>query len=347
MTTQPLSPWSGIKSPHPGSDSLSARVLDATSPGGMLAAIDSSGVRHYLVPLNTQDTTLSSPVPRGLEVSVRDFRRADSHPLRYFDIACADPGGSAAFDLVGADLLATLRDSGDAAPKVVSDVLARWRRFWTPASSELLTAEEQRGLFLEILFMVDWLIPAMGVAEAVASWRGPYGSPHDFVLPDASVEVKSTISSSRKHKISGFAQLEPLPLSKLFLFSSRLAEIPTGDSSLSRMVEQAQTLLSSHPSSLELFESALLAAGYDHRQSHEYSTPIATIAPVLYEVAEDFPRLSTSLLPRGIPAGVVEIGYTVDLEAFDHLVRARAPEEMESALRLPSTLSPEAPRDRP
>lgn len=340
MTTQPLSPWSSLQSPHPGSDSLSARVLDATSPGGMLAAIDSSGVRHYLVPIDTQDTTLSTPVPRGLEVSVRDFRRPGSTPLRYFDIACADPSGSSAFDLLGADLLAALRDSRDPVPKTVSDVLARWRRFWTPSSSELLTPEEQRGLFLEMLFMVEWLIPFMGAPSSVASWRGPYGSPHDFVLPGASVEVKSTISPSRKHKINGFTQLDPLPSSKLFLFSSRLSEIPAGVSSLSRMVDRTQVLLSPHPASLELFESALLAAGYDHRRSHEYSTPLSAIDPALYAVEENFPRLSSSSLSRGIPAGVVEVGYTVDLSGFDHLVRARAPEELGAAMSLSAAPAP-------
>jgi hypothetical protein len=45
----------------------------------------------------------------------------------------------------------------------------------------------------------------------------------------------------------------------------------------------------------------------------------------LYRVEDDFPRITPDVFAGGVPGGVEEVGYTINLSGFDTLIYARDP----------------------
>jgi hypothetical protein len=212
-------------------------------------------------------------------------------------------------------------------------VLSRWKRFWSAAASPALSKEEQIGLYAEIWFLSEWLLPTVGPFAALSAWRGPFGSPHDFTLPSLSVEVKATMSHSGVHRINGVDQLEPPPTTPLFLFSASLCASGQNALSLPALVSSLASTLSSHPTSLELLEAGLASVGYDDLHAQEYESQVLSVtSPCLYAVIDEFPRITRRSLPEGLPLGVSRLEYSVDLSGFGKLVRARDREEFRDLL---------------
>jgi hypothetical protein len=67
---------------------------------------------------------------RGLAVVTRDLEVKDNPSARFLDVACRDPDGYAAFNLIGGELADGLSLGVSPPSAVTMQVLARWRRFW-------------------------------------------------------------------------------------------------------------------------------------------------------------------------------------------------------------------------
>src|SRR5262249_35690013 len=146
---------------------------------------------------------------RGLSVHTRELVVSARHPARYLDITCQDALGHPVLDMIGQELLESLRPPDCRPADVVRRVLARWRRFWSLMPRSLLSRSDQIGLFGELWFLRVWLLPHAGPA-AIDRWRGPAGSRHDFEWPGRSMEVKATASTRGLiHRINGVDQLLP------------------------------------------------------------------------------------------------------------------------------------------
>ena len=203
----------------------------------LLAAVDSNSKRHLLIRLQPGDAVLSDERSRGLEVATRDLSVPGQDIGRYLDVTCQDASGHEAFDLIGGELAERLAKERESAAECVTRVLAKWRRFWGEPPRQMLSREEQLGLFAELWFLSVWLVPRLGSDEAVKRWRGAFGARHDFEWPGRSVEVKATTSSRGAiHRIHGIEQLMPPDSGELLLFSLRLREEAGGGNSLPRVI---------------------------------------------------------------------------------------------------------------
>lgn len=56
-------------------------------------------------------------------------------------------------------------------------------------------------------------------------------------------------------------------------------------------------------------------AHYSPLHADRYREPLRIVAQELFRVQEGFPRIIRSTFPQGIPAGVDDIGYTINLAA--------------------------------
>ncbi len=78
-------------------------------------------------------------------------------------------------------------------------------------------------------------------ADFVASWRGHTQSSHDFLFGSLALEVKTTKRNERRHRFSGFGQLEslgsPVILTGLRLLSVRVVESGTSGMSIPELTE--------------------------------------------------------------------------------------------------------------
>ena len=321
--------WSKLVASSPSGDSLTARFAIPPVTERLLAAIDADGQRHLLIPLKPDDEELRDAQSRGVSVATRELTVRDRGTARYLDFECHDPAGHEAFDLIGGELAESLKSEGAKPAVLAARVLAKWRRFWGQSPWQILSREEQLGLFAELWFLSVWLIPRAGIGKALAGWRGPLGARHDFEWPGKSVEVKATTSTRvRVHRINGLDQLAPPEEGGLRFFSLRLREEGGATNTLPGLVASCRTLLEADAEALSAFEAALVQAGYSPAHEEEYAKlKLRIVDEGWYRVEENFPRLTQTSFAGGIPSGVERVEYEINLAGFEHLRVAAKPEE--------------------
>jgi hypothetical protein len=287
----------------------------------VLAAIDAEGWRHLLVLLEPGEVDLHDAQSRGITVSTRELVITGRESGRYLDVLCCDGTGYDALDVIGGEIASRLAAGNESGPEVVSRVLSKWRRFWGQPIRRLLSREEQLGLFAELWFMCVWLIPSVGVEEAVKRWKGPMGSRHDFEWSGRSVEVKATTTvRGRVHRINGIDQLAPPEGGSLMMFSLQLREEAGATNTLPAILARCATLLEPHPEALGRFESCLDQAGYLRVDEEEYSKlRLRVVEEGLFTVSRDFPRITRVELGGHLPAGVETLEYEINLSGSMHL----------------------------
>jgi hypothetical protein len=188
--------------------------------------------------------------------------------------------------------------------------IKRWKAFLAGKKTRLLSPEEIRGLFSELLFLRSLYQGHLVENSAIEAWCGIEGMHQDFIFGNTAVEIKSLSGKERNTvHISSEDQLEGLS-DNLFLMIFRLNDMPDSDRALSlndavRRIENELT----DAVALEDFSAKL--AGYGYVPVQEYDLPKLQITNVhVYRVTVDFPRLIRSHLPEG----VTRVAYEIELE---------------------------------
>lgn len=209
-------------------------------------------------------------------------------------------------------LIASLQPVTDSATalSVALAHIKRWKAFLAGRKSRLLSAEEIRGLFSELLFLRSLYQNHLDERAAMEAWGGPDGAHQDFIFGNTAVEVKSLSGRERSTvRISSEDQLEAL-CDELFLMIYRLSDMPDSDRSLSlnglvHLIERELTDVTA------IEELPKRLASYGYVEMREYDKPeFLVTAQHAYRVADGFPRLVRSDLPDG----VVRLGYEIELE---------------------------------
>ena len=327
MTSISSDTWNRLT--RPSGERLVARPALPDLTHRLLCALDSGGNRHLLVALQPANSDLVDLKSRGVAVNTRDLVIQGQPPNRYVDIECLDPTGYSVLDLMGGELAEELRDENKEPADIIRGALAKWRRFWGQLPQQLLSREEQLGLFAELWFVSVWLLPRLG-PPAVLAWRGPWGSRHDFEWSDKSVEVKAaTHSRGRIHRINGIDQLEPPSNGPLYLFSLLLREEAGSMLHLPALIESCSTQLSGFDEALSHLESGLIQLGYSPTYKEEYSKlHLRVLDAALFYVNGDFPRITATSFSNGIPPGVERVEYQINLATFNNLIIAHEPQEL-------------------
>jgi len=321
--------WQRLADSPAKGDVLVARLAAPDLTDKLIAAFDADGKRHLLVTLRDEDSELIDRDSRGIDVATRILSVQGHDPARYIDMICSDPAGHAIFDLFGGEIAATLAGTDTDTTYSIATLLGKWRRFWGQVPLQILSAEEQTGLFAELWFLTQWFVPKIGLKQALDRWRGPFGSRHDFESAAESIEVKATTHvTGTVHRIHGIDQLAPPENGMLYFFSVKLREEAGGSKSLASVVYDARELCRDDGDAMSKLENALASAGYSDGHAAEYSKKkFRLVAGRLFIVRDDFPRLTKNHFTGGIPAGVDRIEYDIDLQSASHLEIADSPEK--------------------
>lgn len=214
-------------------------------------------------------------------------------------------------DLVDAtrDLDASQNSAG--AMRIVNRV-ERWRRIFDKANDSLLSRKKIIGLFGELSYLKDVMIPNFGAQPSLAAWRGPFEDEQDFALASAVIEVKTSLSTrDGAIHISSENQLD-VTEGPIFLAIIRIAtSMPdsSGDT-LKGLVDSVRTLVVENPFASSQLEVCLFASGYTEDPAYEVETfAIASLSHL--EVTEDFPKI----IRRDIPDGVLSVKYSLSASA--------------------------------
>ena len=327
MTAIDKETWDKLS--RPLGDKLVARLALPEITNRLFCALDSQGIRHLLIFLHPEDDTYQDAQSRGIRVATRELTIQGQSAEKYLDIECLDEVGFSIFDLMGGEIAEELENAKKPPIDGVKQILAKWRRFWGQQPHQILSREEQIGLFAELWFLSVWLIPKIG-PNVVMAWRGPWGSRHDFEWTDKSVEVKATAQSrGRVYKIHGLGQLENPAQGPLYLFGVRLREEMSAGNNLPGLVENCRKQLNDVDDAFMHFETALVQIGYSPIHQDEYAKlNLHVLEDVLFVVDEDFPRITDSTFPSGLPSGVEQVEYEINLDSFNHLITASSPEQL-------------------
>jgi hypothetical protein len=208
--------------------------------------------------------------------------------------------------------LLTVTDSL-AAMSVSLSHIRRWKAFFSGTRVGILSPEEVRGLFAELLFLRHLYCSWLSQHEAIDAWCGADHVQQDFIFRDTAVEVKSLTGKERNSvRISSEDQLETLA-SRLFLRVYRLTDFP--DALLGRSLNNLVSLIEGELTdayTVEKFTSKLAAIGY--APLREYEVPVFVVSTEkTFKVIEDFPKLVRSALPSGI----ARLSYDLELESLE------------------------------
>lgn len=316
--------WTRLGNEPIHGETLWARRAAPDTSIRLIAAIDVEGQRHLLVLLLDGEGELQDQQSRGISVVTRELAIPNHEPGRYLDVVCHDTAGHEVFDLIGGEIADRLAAAHAKAPESVARVLAKWRRFWSQLPRQILSRDEQLGLFAELWFLSVWLIPRLRATDAINRWHGPTGARHDFEWPGRAVEAKATTSRrGRIHHIHGLEQLVPPDKGELFIFSIVLREEGSATNSLPSVVATCRTALETDPDALDRLESLLAQGGYSPAHDDDYARLCLRIVEEgLFRVSNDFPRLTPASIPSGIPVGVERVEYEINLVGYSHLLVA-------------------------
>lgn len=180
----------------------------------------------------------------------------------------------------------------------------------------LLGAEKQIGLLGELLVLKE--LVDLSSLSALHFWEGPNKSEHDFKFTSADLEVKTTTSERRHHKIGSIRQLMESPGRALNLASIQLTKT-SGNAGFSLGEVVADLTIDLAPLQ-DLFIERLNKAGWRLRHNHLYSMRYSLRSePIVFQVKESFPRLLPSRLnlePEQ-ELRITDIEYRINLDNLD------------------------------
>ena len=205
----------------------------------------------------------------------------------------------------------------------------RWQRFLATGAEGRLSNEEQKGLLGELRVLADVLAPALGMAKAVGSWTGPFGSAKDFEIGRSCVESKAfSGGGAASVRITSEHQLSTEALDALFLVVSQIApSVADGAVALPEHVASVRSRIDAEaPEARQAFESCLAATGFD--AADDYSDARWQMGAIrCFQVGEGFPRIT----PSQFPSGVHRVRYRISLAECEPF---RIPhEDLEAAIR--------------
>lgn len=281
-----------------------------TSRGKLAAAIDHQGHRHVLVPIASNQA-----VRRGLDGPALILRKRpleDENTYQvYADLGCLRSDLNDLFTMVCADVLKSTETTPSNPLKVLHRVLDRWKTLFQTAGAPL-GPEQLAGLFGELL-VLGQLLQLDGSAHRL--WLGPSGAHHDFSSGRFAIEVKSSAAAAaqgRQVRIHGLDQLGAPLGGSLQLAWFRLEPASGADGrGFVELVERALELCDDESAVM----TQLAAVGYNPADVDFYRDVRFTVADERwYEVDAEFPKLTVGdLVAAGVPVGVTDVAYTIDL----------------------------------
>jgi hypothetical protein len=189
--------------------------------------------------------------------------------------------------------------------------LKRWQMFLEQHDPGGLGEIAQQGLYGELWFLRQAVLPQLGTLRGVLSWSGPGATQQDFQFSGCVVEVKTT--SSKQHQkltISSERQLDSTGTGALILLHLSLDARQGGGETLLGMVDSVRSLLETSSTAREEFENRLFEAGYLDSHASRYEHTGYTIREMNYfRVEGDFPRIVEADLRNGIG----DVRYTISV----------------------------------
>ncbi|MDL5384982.1 PD-(D/E)XK motif protein [Aeromonas hydrophila] len=254
------------------------------------------------------------PVSRGLHFTVQITGDEILPGHASLMISSSAVGYNEIFASIAEDIYSKLH-SLTKRKEVIAGFLTRvrlWQVFFEKQGPDGLSEEAQRGLYGELRFLKDHVLPfATSLEKAVLTWTGPRSRQHDFQFGATAVEVKTSASKQhQKLQIASEQQLDETTVGKLYLYYLSIALIENGADTLPALVDVIRVSLSLQSTAYSEFENLLIEAGYvdSHRAKYD-PTGYSIRESAVFLVENDFPRIREC----DIRSGVGDVNYSISV----------------------------------
>ncbi len=311
--------WQSLESttvPHPHGHVV-RRIKPQAVCDLFLAVAQPSKQHMFLIGLARVDVSALANLPtaRGLDISCRP---RDGQNGFIVQLALKENRFEHIFDILIHDITEVIvhTQSEEKAVLAFLNRLRHWQKFLEQADPNGLSKEAQQGLFGELWFLRERLIPLIGCYPAVSAWTGPEGSNQDFQFQSCAIEVKTTGTKEPQQMIiQSERQLDDTGLAALFLFHLSLELREKTGESLVTVIDALRQILTTDTAALDLFEDRLLEVGFIQSQAPQYEKIGYNIRHLsLFRVRDTFPRI----IGADLKPGVGNIRYSIAVAECRH-----------------------------
>jgi hypothetical protein len=189
--------------------------------------------------------------------------------------------------------------------------LRRWQAFLRVNQPEGLSEITQQGLYGELWFLRQLVLPHLELPKGMRCWTGPKGTQQDFQFSSCAVEVKTT--SAKQHQklaIASERQLDDTGAGTIVLLHLSLDIRQGQGETLPEMVANVRSLVADDMLTKDELENCLFEVGYLDVHASRYEEIGYSIREHNYfKVENDFPRIIESDLRNGVG----DVRYTISV----------------------------------
>lgn len=201
-------------------------------------------------------------------------------------------------DIINSISIASTTD--DALLKI-SQRVSYWKRLFGKFTGGLLTPQQQRGLYGELLILEFLLKQIDNQVKVLEAWQAPTGTNQDFYFNSLAIEVKTTKSNNPTIKIANEFQLDSSLFNNLFIAFIRLSEIQGGEDTLLHKINDIRSILQAFPLLIDDFNLKLSHLGICRDLENEYDKTSYKIRNITYyQVTDDFPRIISTMVDKAV-----------------------------------------------
>lgn len=191
---------------------------------------------------------------------------------------------------------------------IISGKINYWKKLFSKFIGELLTPQQQRGLFGELYFLKLMLDHFNNDEKVIHAWQAPTGANQDFYFDGNTIEIKTSKSNTPSIKISNEFQLDTTGLKNLYIAFYKLNEYPGNEYTLLSIISEIRSLLVFNEEILTEFNLKLESLGISIDNETEYNiTTISVQDEKYYFVTPDFPKITTKKIDDAISKVSYEI----------------------------------------
>ncbi|MBA2391943.1 MAG: PD-(D/E)XK motif protein [Ktedonobacteraceae bacterium] len=298
--------WQSLEaSPYVKQEGYPRRRIKLHSVCGLFLAVAKPSDQHILqIKLSKVPSTMIGNIlsARGIEVTI--IHDEEEKNKLILQLILKERNFDSIFDALINDIIEVVASAKSETIAIAAFVsrLRHWQKFLEQVGPDGLSREVQQGLYGELWFLRERLIPLVDPYPALLAWAGPSGAHQDFLLKSCAIEVKTTGTKEPQQLIiQSERQLDDTGLAALFLFHLSIDAREGVGESLIMIVETLRDLLKIDTAALELYEDRLLDVGFLQSQSPQYERIGYNVRKAyLFWVKDAFPRIVEADLKPGV-----------------------------------------------
>jgi hypothetical protein len=310
-----LSTWRALSS---DASSPGWRTIDLFQKNGIRVKVAKHAPGNeeaVLIGFSEAKVAPTAQLPQGQGFRIERITLGNALDEYWLTIIRQPAGGLELFATVVTDVCGLLsaftEESEQAVYQLLLGRVRGWQEFMRKGHAAL-SLEEEQGLVGELFFLKNIIEEGLPIFSAVEGWKGPLGGLHDFELGTGAIEIKSTM---KMHgfpvKIVSLDQLDDAQFPPLFISALRLKLNEKG-TTLPELISALRCILVADCSAAQLFEEAVLQAGYLDMHLDLYTRKFELLDTRIHQIDAAFPRLTRN----NVPSAICQAQYELDLASI-------------------------------